>query len=78
MQKSNHKVTKFHNLLEKFKKNWQVYAILLTLKVPITTAAENNFTFYLFSENSLNISCESSAEQMIHMKGQDLFSVKTK
>ena len=33
--------------------------------------------FFLFSENtSLEISCESSAEQMIHMKCQDLFSLK--
>ena len=35
------------------------------------------FYFFNFSkETSLNISCESSAKQMIHMKYQDLFSLK--
>ena len=55
---------------------------LLTLKVPITTAADDNFFlffFFYFSEKtSLDISCESSAWQMIHMKCQDLFSLKNK
>ena len=52
----------------------------LPLKVPITTAADDNsLTFFYFSEKtSLDISCESSAKQTIHMKCQDLFSLKNK
>ena len=35
------------------------------------------FIFFYFSEKiSLDISCESSAKQMSHMKCQDLFSLK--
>ena len=51
----------------------------LTLKAPITTAADDIFflIFFNFSEKtSLDIRCESSAWQMIHMKCQDLFSLK--
>ena len=56
----------------------------LTLKAPITTAADEVFLFcflfvflFYFSEKtSLEISCESSTWQMIHMKCQDLFSLK--
>ena len=48
---------------------------MLTLKVPITTAADDNF----FSvKTSLETPCESSAWQTIHMKSQDLFSLKNK
>ena len=53
----------------------------LTLKAPITTAADDNFFIYFFyfsEKTSLDISCESSAWQMIHMKCQDLFSLKNK
>ena len=51
--------------------------VSLTLKAPITTAADDSCFFFYFSEKtSLNISCESSAWQMIHMKCQDLFSPK--
>ena len=50
---------------------------ILTLKVPITTAADDIFLFiyfFYFSEKrSLDISCES-----ILMKCQDLFSLKNK
>ena len=45
-------------------------AQVLTLKVPITTAADDNleYLFIVFSENIiLDISCEFSAEQRIHM-----------
>ena len=49
---------------------------ILTLKAPITTAVENNFSFSFFRELNLEISCESSAKLMIHMKCQDLFSLK--
>ena len=54
----------------------------LTLKAPITTAADDIFfiSFYFiylfilfFREKSLDISCET-----IHMKYQDLFSMKKK
>ena len=54
----------------------------LTLKVPITTAADDNFFFFFFfyfsEKTSLEISCESSTWQMIHMKCQNLFSLKKK
>ena len=59
----------------------------LTLKALIITAADDNFFiiiilfyfFFFFSEKtSLDISCESSVWQMIHMKCQDLFSLKNK
>ena len=33
----------------------------------------NFFFFYVSEKTSLDISCESSAKQMIHMKFQDLF-----
>ena len=51
----------------------------ITLKGPFTTAADDNFFFFFFyftEKTSLDISCESSAWQMIHMKCQDLFSLK--
>ena len=56
----------------------------IILKPPITTAADDNyyysyyfFFFFFFSEKTgLDISCESSAKQKIHMKCQDLFSLK--
>ena len=52
----------------------------LIIKAPVTTAADDNFLFFYFSEKtSLDISYESSAWQMIHMKCQDLvFSEKKK
>ena len=53
----------------------------LTLKEPIRTAAENihKYFFIFFSEKiRLDISCESSARQRIHMKLQALFSLKIK
>ena len=70
---------------------------VLTLKAPITTAADDIFFnfFYYFQRKQvltfhvnlllgrrftwktcLDISCESSAWQAIHMKCQDLFSLK--
>ena len=55
----------------------------LTLKAPITTAS-NILIFFFFSffnfsrKTGLDISCESSAWQTIHMKYQDLFSLKNK
>ena len=49
----------------------------LTLKAPITSAADDNFFFiffFYFSEKTnLDISCELSAWQTNHMKCQDLF-----
>ena len=51
--------------------------VSLTLKALITTAADDScFFFYFSEETSLDISCESSAWQMIHMKCRDLFSLK--
>ena len=53
-------------------------AYLLTF----TTASDNNFYnfffFYFSEETNLDISCESSAKQTIHLKCQDLFSEKKK
>ena len=49
--------------------------------MPITAAADDNFFYFLifFSEKtSLDISCESSAWLMIHMKCQDFFFLKNK
>ena len=47
--------------------------------MPITTKADDNFDFFDFQiRTSLDISCESSAKQTIHMKYQDLFSLKNK
>ena len=54
---------------------------MLTLKGPIRTAADNIHKYFLhcFSEKIiLDISCESSARQRIHMKHQALFSSKYK
>ena len=45
---------------------------LLTLKAPITTAADNILFFKFSKKTSHDISCESSAWQTIHMKYQDL------
>ena len=55
----------------------------LTLKVPITSAAENintvNTFFHCFSEKiRLDVSSESFARQRIHLKHQALFSSKDK
>ena len=51
--------------------------MVLTLKAPITTKADDNFDFFQ-KKTSLDISCESSAKQTIHMKYQDLFSLRNK
>ena len=51
----------------------------LTLKVPNKICSRWHSFFFFFSEKThLDISCESSAWQMIHMKCQDLFSLKNK
>ena len=52
----------------------------LTLKVPITTEADNSkIFFHCFSEKiRFDVSSESSARQRIHMKNQALFSSKDK
>ena len=53
----------------------------LNIKAPITTAEDDilKYIFIIFSKKiSLDISCESSAKQTIHMKYQNLFSVKKK
>ena len=42
-------------------------------------AAQILYIFFIFSwQISYDLSCESSAWQMIHMKCQDLFSLKNK
>ena len=53
----------------------------LTLKAPITTAADDiyKYLFIVFEKKiRLDISCESSARQRIHMKHQALFPSKAK
>ena len=53
----------------------------LTLKAPVTTAADDihYYFFHCFSGKiRLNVSSESSAGQRIHMKNQALFSPKDK
>ena len=53
---------------------------LLTLKAPVTTAADDiyKYFFIVFGEIRLDVSSESSARQRIHMKNQALFSSKDK
>ena len=58
-----------------------VFTIVLTLKVPIMTAADDGLEYFLhvFSDKIvLGILCESSAWQRIHMKHQALFYLKDK
>ena len=55
--------------------------MLLTLKAPITTAADDihKYFFIVFSEKiRLDVSSESSARQRIHMKNHALLSSKDK
>ena len=59
----------------------RVNTIPLTLKAPITTAADDihKYFSYCFSEKiRLDVSSESSARQRIHMKNPALFSSKDK
>ena len=54
---------------------------MLTLKALITTAADNihKYFFIVFQRKTrLDVSCESSARQRIHLKHQVLFSSKDK
>ena len=54
-------------------------AFLLTLKAPSKIAADDTFiifTFYLLKKIRLDVSCESSAKQRIHMKYKALFYQK--
>ena len=53
---------------------------ILTLKAPITIAADDSrIFFHCFSDRiRLDISCESSARQKSHMKHQALFTSKDK
>ena len=53
----------------------------LTLKVPSKICSRQHskiFIFYFSEKTSLDISCESSAWQMMHAKCQDLFSSEKK
>ena len=53
----------------------------LTLKAPVTTAADDihKYFFHCFSEKiTLYVSSESSAWQRIHMKNKAFFSLKDK
>ena len=52
--------------------------MFLTLKVPITTAADDIHKYIFLGKIRLDISCESSAMQRIHMKNQAIFSSKDK
>ena len=57
-----------------------VCVIDLTHKVQskICSTQHSIFFFFFSEKTSLDISCKSSAKQMIHMKCQDLFSLKNK
>ena len=56
-----------------------MFCLCLTLKAPITTAADDIYTFSLFSEKiRLDVSSESSARQRINMKHQPYFLRKIK
>ena len=50
----------------------------LTLKAPITIVGGNIFNFFIIFHKkiSVDISCESSAKQTVHMKFQTLFYEK--
>ena len=70
----------FHTHLNMFSDN-ATHLHLLTLKAPITTAADDirKYFFYCFSEKlRRDVSSESSARQRIHMKNQALFFSKDK
>ena len=57
------------------------YKQTLTLKAPITTAADgiHKYFFIVFSEKiRLDVSSESAARQRIHLKHQALFPLKDK
>ena len=70
------------NFVQKISERWQLKTCdPLTLKALITTAADDiyKYFFIFFSEKiRLDISCESSAIQRIHMKHQALFPQKDK
>ena len=54
---------------------------LLTLKAPITTAADDGHKYFFIvflKKIRLDVSSASSARLRIHMKNQDLFSLKDK
>ena len=51
---------------------------LLALKVLITSAADWHFFFFFQRKIRLDISCELSARQMIHMKCHVIFSLNLK
>ena len=58
------------------------FVFALTLKAPSKTCNRQTskflYIFYILEKISIDISCESSAWQMIHMKCQDSFSLKNK
>ena len=57
------------------------HGIGLTLKAPITTAADDihKYIFFHFSEKiRLDVSSQSSTRQRVHMKNQALFASKDK
>ena len=70
------------NFVHRISKRWQRKTCdPLTLKAPITTAADDiyKYFFFFFSEKiRLDISCQSSARQRIHMKHQAIFPQKDK
>ena len=60
------------------KQEWLTAFLTLTLKVPNKNCSRRHFNFLLlsFKKVRLDVSCESSARQRIHMKHQVLFSLK--
>ena len=55
-----------------------VYIHVLTLKAPNKNCSRRHFNFLIlsFEEIRIDFSCESSAQQRIHLKHQVLFSLK--
>ena len=68
--------------VKKIEKNKTHFILcVLTLKAPITTAADNslkNFFYFSLKKIRLDISCESSVRQRIYIHHQALFSLKAK
>ena len=65
---------------KKYFKMLSTAVVIAALRVKGNQADDNFFYFYFYfsKKTSLDISCESSAKQTIHMKYQDLFSSKNK
>ena len=80
MEKLEKYLPSTHSYLNLWCKYGNGTVISLTLKAPskIHSGRYSKKLFYFSEKASLDIACESSAKQTIHMKCQDLFSLKKK